>query len=158
MWFGNGFFRALGPAASTTKFHAELVEGDLQLRLPRSQVKAAGGYAHFDDNDTTANNRRDLYYYYVEGLYDVTPKIYAASRFSQIIAPGGYPLVGNGDFADYFLTSLTKNLWRLSLGGGYRWNRNLIWKVEYMFERGTEVGGDSRHREDLIATEITGKF
>ena len=158
VWFGNGFFRALGAPATTTKFHADLAEADVQLRLPRSQVNAAGGYAHFDDNDTTANNHRDLYYYYIEGLYDVTSKLYAAARFSQIIAPGGYALVGNGDFNDYFLTSLTKNLWRLSLGGGYRWNRNLSWKLEYMLERGAEVGGDMRQHEDIIATEVTGKF
>ena len=59
---------------------------------------------------------------------------------------------------DYFFTSLTKNLWRLSLGGGYRWQRNLTLKLEYTLEQGAEVGGDSRRHEDVIATEVTGKF
>ena len=158
VWFGNGFFRAIGAPATTTHFQADLAEADIQLRLPHSQVKTAGGYAHFSDNDTASINRRDLYYYSVEGLYNVTPKLYAATRFSQIFAPGGYPLVGSGNFNDYFFTSPTKNLWRLSLGGGYRWQRNLTLKVEYMLEQGTEIGGDTRHHEDVIATEVTGKF
>ena len=118
VWFGNGFFRSIGTPATTTLFQTDLAEADIQLRLPHSQVKAAGGYAHYTDNDVTTINRRDLYYYYGEGLYNVSPKLYAATRFSQVFAPGGYPLVGSGNFNDYFFTSLTKNLWRLSLGGG----------------------------------------
>ncbi|MEO8427161.1 MAG: hypothetical protein ABI651_08625 [Verrucomicrobiota bacterium] len=102
MWFGNGFFRPLGKADTTTEFHANLVEGDAQVRLARGHLKAAGGYIRYDDNDTTADNKRNVYYYYTEGLFDVTPKFYAVARFSQIIAPDGFPIVGNGDFKEFF--------------------------------------------------------
>ena len=129
LWFGNGFFRSIGNPATTKKFNADLVEGDVQVRLPRGYLKAAGGYAHYGDNDTTANNQRDIYYYYTEGLFNVTPKFYTVARFSQIMVPDGYPIVGNRNFGEYFFGSMTKNLWRLSLGVGYRLTPNLIWKT-----------------------------
>jgi hypothetical protein len=37
------------------------------VRLTRGHLKAAGGF-RFGDNDTTADNKRDVYYYYTEGL------------------------------------------------------------------------------------------
>jgi hypothetical protein len=66
--------------------------------------------------------------------------------------------VGNGDFGDYFFGSLTTDLWRLSLDVGYRWNQNLLLKMEYTFERGTTVDGTSRNCEDLFAVEAAFKF
>src|SRR6185437_7535226 len=78
LWFSGGFVRPLGVG---TVFHANLVEGDAQWRWARGHVKAFGGYIHYDDNDASANNRRDVYYYSVEGVQDVTRKFYAAARF-----------------------------------------------------------------------------
>ncbi|MBI2925567.1 MAG: response regulator [Verrucomicrobia bacterium] len=49
LWFGNGFIRALGPAATTTRFHADLAEGDVQARWRRGHVKSAGGYLRTGD-------------------------------------------------------------------------------------------------------------
>src|SRR6266404_315820 len=40
MWFGNGYFAAIG--ASANEFHVDLVEGDVILRLPRGHVWASG--------------------------------------------------------------------------------------------------------------------
>jgi hypothetical protein len=158
MWFGNGFFRALGKADTTTEFHANLVEGDVHVRLRRGHLKAAGGYVRFGDDDTTADNKRNVYYYYTEGLFDVTPKLYAAARFSQIIAPDGFPIVGNGDFDNYFFNQLTTDLWRLSLGVGYRLGSSTVLKAEYSFERGKELGGEKRDNEDLFGFEVAVKF
>lgn len=158
MWFGNGFFRSLGNPATTTRFSADLVEGDIQLRLSRCRINAAGGYVHYKDNDSLANNSRDVYYYYVEGVYDITKRLYAATRFSQILARNGFPLAGNGEQGEYFYGELSQQLWRLSMGLGYRFHPNLILKVEYMFERGTEVSGDRRNHEDMFTAELTGKF
>ena len=61
-------------------------------------------------------------------------------------------------FWNYFYGPLTDNLWRLSLGLGYRFSDRLVLKAEYSFERGTEVGGDSRNKEDFFGTEAAFKF
>ena len=158
LWFASGWFLPSG-STNATKFHADLVEGDLSLRLPHGHFKAFGGYAHYDDNDPLAGNGRDIYYYSLEGVHDLTRKLYAAVRFSQIFADKGMPIGANGQMENYvFSGSLTEEIWRLSLGLGYRWSQNLLVKAEYSFERGKEVGGDKRNHEDLFAIEAAFKF
>ena len=156
LWFGNGFIRALGPAA--TEFHADLIEGDVAFRMPRGHLKAWGGYLRSDDNDPSADDKRNVYYYAIEGMYSLTPKFYGVARFSQILAADGYPIVGNGDFGEFFFGALTTDLWRLSLGSGYRWSPNLLLKVEYSFEQGEEVGGEARDHEDQFGVELAFQF
>jgi len=158
LWFANGYIRQLGSPTNTTKFHAEVAEGDVQVSWPRGHLKSAGGYLRFDDNDRTTDNGRNLYYYYVEGLQQVNDKIYGAVRFSQIMAPGGFPLVGAGDFGTRFYGALTKDLYRMSVGAGYRWSRDLVFKVEYSLNRGRELGGKSRNHEDFFGTEIAVRY
>ena len=158
LWFANGFFRSLGGPGTTT-FHANLVEADAQIRLSCVQLKAAGGYVDYGDNDPNANNHRNVYYYYVEGVHDFTPKFYTAARFSQVLAPHGFPLVGNGTMGAYLFSSdLTRDYWRLSLGLGYRFNSNLLLKGEYSFNQGSEPDGDKRTGENLFALEAAFKF
>ncbi|HSU52634.1 MAG TPA: hypothetical protein VLT36_01095 [Candidatus Dormibacteraeota bacterium] len=158
LYFGNGWFVPLDPA-HTTKFHAEIAEGDLELKFPHGYLKAFGGYAHYNDNDATADNGRDIYYYAVEGKYDLCRKLYAAARFSEVFADDGYPISGNGDMGQYLFSGvLTKELWRLSLGLGYRFSDNLLFKGEYSFERGKQIGGESRDHEDLFAVMAAYRF
>lgn len=158
MWFGNGFFRAIG--ANATTFHDNLVEWDVHLRLPRGHLKAAGGYIHQNDNAPVNNGRRDVYYYSIEAVHNLAKHLYAAARWSQILAPDGFPIVGNGDFMQYEFSNnqLTSNLWRLSLGLGYRWSPNLLLKVEYTLEQGRLATGDSRLHEDLLAAQVAFRF
>jgi hypothetical protein len=150
IWFGNGWFRSLG-SASTTRFYANLVEGDVAFRLPHGHIRAFGGYIHYGDNDPNGDNSRDVYYYSVEAVHDLTRKLYAGARFSQILAGEGIPIVGNGDMDTYLFGPLATDMWRLSLGMGYRFSRNLVVKVDYSLERGKELGGQDRDHEDLIA-------
>jgi hypothetical protein len=158
VYFGNGWFMPIDPA-HTTRYHANLVEGDVEVRLPHGHIRALGGFARYDDDDSTANNRRDIYYYSIEGVHDVTRKLYAAMRFSQILADKGYMIGGLGNMEDYvFGTTLTKEIWRLSFGLGYRWSPNLITKIEYAIERGEEAGGATRDHEDLFALQAAFKF
>lgn len=157
MWFGGGFFRSLG-SAKTTTFHADLAEADLEIRLPRGRLRAFGGYIHYDDNDLARSNQRDVYYYALEGSHDLVGKLSGAVRFSQIFAPGGFPIVGNGDFGDYFAESLTTELWRLSLGLGYRWSEGLVVKLEYSLEGGRTTEGETRDHENLFGVEAAFKF
>jgi hypothetical protein len=157
LWFGSGFFRSLGSPA-TTRFHANLVEGDATARWSSGHVSASGGYARYGDNDPAADNGRDIFYYSVEGVQNLPKKFYAAARFSQIRADKGFPIVGYGNFADYFFGDLSKELWRLSLGLGYRFSDSLVIKAEYSFERGRELSGESRNQEDFFGTEADFKF
>jgi hypothetical protein len=158
LWFGNGFFRSLGSPA-TTLFHADLVEGDVSANWSGGHLRAFGGYARYNDNDPTADNGRNIFYYSVEGTQDLSSKFYAAARFSQILAADkGFPIVGYGNFGTYFFNTLSTDLWRLSLGLGYRFSRQLVIKAEYSFERGEEVGGAPRDHEDFVGTEAAFQF
>ncbi|HKW30026.1 MAG TPA: hypothetical protein VJT54_11865, partial [Verrucomicrobiae bacterium] len=157
LWFGSGFFRSLGSPATTTTFHANLVEGDVAVRWPGGHVSAFGGYARYGDNDSTAENGRDIFYYSIEGMQQLPHKFYAAARFSEIMADQGFPIVGYGNFGTYYF-NLSPELWRLSLGVGYRFSDRLVIKTEYSFERGKEVDGDWRHHEDFFGTEAAFQF
>lgn len=157
LWFGGGFFRSLGSPATTT-FHANLAEGDAAVNWSGGHLKGFGGYARYGDNDPAADNGRNIFYYSVEGVQHLSPKFYAAGRFSEIIAPDGFPIVGNGDFGDYFFNEMTTRLWRLSLGLGYRFSDRLVVKTEYSRERGRATDGDSRDHEDFLGAETAFAF
>jgi len=158
LWFGNGFIEQLGAPATTTTFHAEIAEGDVQIRWTGGHLSAAGGGLHFKDNDTTGNNSRKAWFYSVEGLQGVGEHFYAAGRVSQIVAPGGLPLVGAGEFGDRFYGNLTTGLWRLSLGLGWRVSRDLTIKGEYTINRGHELGGKPRDHEDFFGVQAAFRF
>lgn len=158
VWFGSGWFRSIGSPA-TTQFHANLVEGDVTAHWKTGHVSAFGGYGRYNDNDPIADNGRDLFYYSVEVVQALHSKLYAAARFSQILAPDGYPITGFGNYGNYyFLDNLTSDLWRLSLGLGYRFSDNLNLKIEYSFERGREQDGGTRNHEDFFGTAAAFKF
>lgn len=161
IWFGGGWFRSIGDPG-TTRFHANLIEGDVALRWTRGHLKAFGGAVCYDDNDPAKSNARSMYFYSVEGKQQLTRKLYAAARFGQVFADRGYPLSGNADMGEYFFNfspaALTDELWRLSLGLGYRLHENLLIKAEYTIERGQTLGGDNRDQEDLFAAEAAFKF
>jgi len=158
LWIGGGWFRSIGSPA-TTEFHANLVQSDVRVRLPHGHLKAFGGYARYDDDDPTADNRRDIYYYSVEAEHRFTRKLYAAARFSQMFAEDGYPLLGYRPMDDFFSGAvMTEELWRLSLGLGYRFSENLVVKTEYSFEGGRETNGDKRAHENFFGAEAAFKF
>jgi hypothetical protein len=157
MWFANGFFRSIG-SASASRFHADAVEGDLSYRWKSGHVSAFGGWAGYHDNDQPANNSRDIYYYSAELLQNLPKNFYAVSRFSEAFCHNGIPMVGYGQFGDYFYGPLSTELWRLSLGLGYRFSDRQVLKTEYSIERGHEAGGDPRNQEDFFGTEAAFKF
>jgi hypothetical protein len=138
-----------------------MVQGDARVNLPHGHVSAFGGYAHYTDNDSPEHNHRDIYYYSIEAVHNLCGKAYAGARFSQILAAGGYPIAGNADLGEYFFNPFeapVNNIWRLSLGLGYRWSQNLVTKAEYTFERAHTTTGETRRNEDLFALEAAFKF
>jgi hypothetical protein len=96
IWFANAFFRALGPASRTTNFSANLYEADAVAKWSGGKVSAALGSVHFDDNDPLVDNSRRLRYGYLEVVQSLNDQLYGAARYSEINAPGGYPLAGQG--------------------------------------------------------------
>jgi hypothetical protein len=156
LWFGNGFFHSIGSPA-TSRFHAEAVQGDVARRWSSGHVAASAGWAHYADNDPTGGNRREVYYYSLEAVQNLPRKFFAAARWSQLFCDKGIPVVGFGEGSDYG-TSLTTQLWRLSIGLGYRFSDKIVLKAEYAFEHGREAGGDKRQAEDFFGTEAAFKF
>ncbi len=158
LWFGGGFFRSLGAPATTSTFQADVFELDAQTFWSGGHLKFAGGYFDYSDDDQAARHTRDGLYYYAEAMQHLTPKLYTAARFSQIHADKGMPIVGNGDFGDYFFGPLTRDLWRLSLGLGYKLSENLLVKLEYSFEQGKLETGERRGQSDFLGAELGFKF
>jgi hypothetical protein len=154
-WFGTGLFQSLGSPA-TTLFHANLVEGDVTARWASGHVSASGGYARYGDNDPGVNNGRDIFYCSIEGVQNLPRKFYAAARFSEIMAKRGVPVTGFGN-GNYF-SALAADMWRLSLGLGYRFSDRLVIKTEYSFEQGRNAGGGARDQENFFGTEAAFKF
>ncbi len=152
-WFGGGFFVPIG-STNTSTYGIVMGEADARYSWKTGYAAAAGGYAAYDDNDPAGHNHRDIYYYYLEAKQNIWTKLYAAGRFSQIIAPGGYPILGD---SDQFGVSMNE-VWRLSLGLGYRINDHLALKSEYSFEHGQQHGGGGRGHTDLFAVEATYRF
>lgn len=157
LWLGSGFVHGIGSPA-TTRFSANVFQGDVQLRFGQTAVKAWGGVLQYDDNDASRRNSRDVYFYSVEAVQPLSKKVYAAARWSQVFADGGFPLIGNGSSARYFADRLTTDLSLLSLGLGYRLSRQLVFKAEYSWEFGRELDGTGRHHEDLLALQAAFAF
>lgn len=160
LWFGNGFIRAIG--AGATKYGAEVYEGDVQAFWKTGHLKAAGGFLKYDDNSPVgAASDRDVYFYYVEAMQRLpqVTKLYAAARFSQIFVDNGFPIVGHGDFGNYFFNpgTMTDRMWRASLGGGYQFSEHLTLKLEYTLERRHEVVSDSENLH-FVAAEVAFGF
>jgi hypothetical protein len=152
MWFANGFFQSVG--ANDTQFHVDAAEADATYRWKSGHASAFGGWAGYHDNGS-GNDTRNIYYYSAEVLQNLPRKFYAVTRWSQATCNEGIPMVGYG--RNYF-SSLTTDLWRLSLGLGYRFSDQLVLKAEYSFEHGEELGGDARMHEDFFGTEAAFKF
>jgi len=154
LWFGNGFFRAIGDPETTTTFDVNLVQGDAKVDLERGHISAFVGYLEYRDDDTAADNKRDAWYYALEGVHDVTRSLYGAARFSQIQSDDGMPIVGQAPFGTLFSGDLVEDIWRLSLGVGYRWSPKLVLKSEYSFERGDRVSGEKIKDRDFFSVEL----
>lgn len=160
LWIGNGFFRALGPAATTESFWANLFQADATARWNRGHASVALGQAHFDDNDTTADNSRRLRYGYIEAAQEIADGLYAAARYSAITVQGGYPLAGWGPLGAFFFRPgvLTEQLRRTSVGLGYRFGPPLVLKAEYTWETGRMTTGARRKDGNFFGTELGVRF
>lgn len=159
VWFGNGFFRAIGNQRTSGTFQAELAEGDAVVKWQNGRLGLAYGGVRYKDSDPTTDTSRRMRYGYAEVVQDITDKVFGAVRYSEIRVPRGYPLAGWGAMGTFFFRpSLTEELHRFSLGAGWRLGAPLIWKVEYTWESGRMLNGASRDQEDFFGSELAIRF
>jgi hypothetical protein len=163
VWFANGELTVLGSEETTTRFHAGLVQLDAHLGWQSGHVHAGGGYLNYEDNDSAADNSRDVYYFQIEGVQNLNTRQnfwYAGARYSRIVADNGFALVANGNMDRYMFdrSLLTKELWRFGVAIGYRIGRNFLFKTEYDFERGKFIDDTKRDGEDFFGVEAAFKF
>jgi hypothetical protein len=163
IWFSNSELMSLGSEETTSKFSSELVQLDGHFGWQSGHVHTGGGYLSYEDNDSAADNNRDVYYFQIEGVQNlnVSQNIwYAGARYSRIVADEGFPLVANGNMDRYMFDNslLTKELWRFGVALGYRIGRNFLIKTEYNFERGKLVDDSKRDGEDFFGVEAAFKF
>ena len=71
IWFGNSELRALGSEETTSKFHAGLIQLDGHWGWKSGHIHAGGGYLNYEDNDSAADNGRDVYYFQIEGVQNL---------------------------------------------------------------------------------------
>lgn len=159
LWFANGFFRSIGAPATTRNFWADLGEADARAHWTGGHASVALGAIRYDDDDRAADHARRIRYGYVELVQAIIDRLYGAARYSEIHAPGGYPMAGAGTMSDYFFRpTLTESLRRLSVGLDYIPAAPLVFKVEYSWNAGRLLGGASRRQEDFFGSEIGVKF
>jgi len=103
-------------------------------------------YGEFKDD---GNRTRSGNLGFVDGIYNLTKKFYAAGRYSFIDL--------NGDVTAT-LNSVTANRYdRFSLGGGYRWSDNVVLKLGYDWNKNSGPGvndADDNLLSALVATQF----
>ena len=103
-------------------------------------------YGEFKDD---GNRTRSGNLGFVDGIYNLTKKFYAAGRYSFIDM--------NGDVTAT-LNSVTANRYdRFSLGGGYRWSDNVVLKLGYDWNKNSGPGvndADDNLLSALVATQF----
>lgn len=160
LWFGNAFFRSIG-SAGTSEFDVNLVQLNQRFEWRGGHVALSEGAAFYDDNDPIRDNHREFYHVAVEGVQQVTRKVFGAARFSQVFVEKGYPVAGNGDPGRFFYNAdapFVTDIWRLSLGAGYRFSPAMVLKAEYAWERAQNVQGPTRSLEEFYGIELGVRF
>lgn len=158
LWIGSGFIRSIGSPA-TTLFQADLLQADAALHFSETTLRAAGGMLAYSDNDPFAGNDRQIVYYTLEAVQPIHEGFHAAVRWSQVFSSGGYTVPGIGNAAAYaFGSLLTSELHLLSLGFGYRWSPQLLFKVEYSIQSGETSTHTERDHENLFGATAAFTF
>ncbi len=124
------------------------------LPIAPFQVGAAVGYDH-DAITTTTSSNRNSQFGYVEGLYNVTPELYLASRYSRIVVLGGKTAV-IGDAVMTTTPTAVSSYNRFSIGAGYRLSKMTHLKAEYTINSTT--GSAVKPKLNEIAVGIATKF
>ncbi len=140
-----------------TNWKRRMWEGDLRFdvqkgtkpRDPPSFSDSKGfvrlSYGQFDDS-VTGGAKRNGHFGFVDGLYNLTSKIYGAGRVSFIDLDGSQTASLNGVTTNHYE--------RYSLGTGYRWSDNVHMKVGYDHNENGGAGTQEA-RDDLLSALVT---
>jgi len=157
IWYGNGFFRGIGEASTNGTFGAEIMELNLRYQWDGGHVAAATGMTWYDD-DLPGDHQHESTYASLELSQDITEKWFVAGRYSFIDSDEGMPIVGLGSFGEFYSEDLVTEIWRLSIGSGYRFSRQLIAKAEYSFEQGDRLSGETIDQRDMFSAQLAFAF
>lgn len=158
LWYGGGFFRGIGDAATNGNFHAELIALSIRYQWKGGHIGTEVCQTQYDD-DQPGDNKRESLCYGIECAQDLTRKCYLAGRVSRIESDDGMPIVGLGPFyPDFFFGDLVTDIWRVSAGLGYRISANLIAKAEYSIEEGDYLGGGSIDDRNMLSAQLAFAF
>ena len=103
-------------------------------------------YGQFKDD---GNRTRSGNFGFIDGIYNLTKKFYAAGRFSFVDINGDGTATLNGVIANRYE--------RYSLGGGYRWTDNTILKLGYDWNKNSWSGiGDAD--DNLLSAMVATQF
>lgn len=103
-------------------------------------------YGGFNDH---ANRSRSGNFGFVDGIYNLSKKIYTAGRFSFVDLNGDGVAVLNSVTANKYL--------RYSLGVGYRWSANTIVKLGYDLNKNSGPGIDDAD-DNLLSAIVASQF
>lgn len=153
VWISGAVFRPISAAATT--YAAELAEFDVVWTGRDTRLAANLGIARYTDDDPLVDNTRHFRFGTLEVTHELDRNWWIASRASLLHADGGYPMVGTGAFGKYFFGPLlTEELWRLTVGGGFRIGEKAVLKVDYTFERGELADGTKLTDRDQLAAQV----
>jgi len=116
-------------------------------------ARLAGAYGQFADEADTASDREGSYYF-LEGMYNFTPKVFVGARYSVVKLDNNYATTMNG-------ISNANEYTRTSLGMGYRLNKLVTLKAEYSWndtERIDAGTGNKSLSDNLLTVGLAASF
>lgn len=158
MWFGDDFLLPIGSADTTEEYSYEFAQLDARLTWQGGHLIGSVGSIRYEDDDTSADRDNDASFYSVEAAQDLFSKWFAAARYSAIHSSDGFPVLGQAAYTPDVNELLTEDIWRLSLGLGYRWSDQVVLKTEYSFERGDKSDGTDLDEQDQFAAQAAFGF
>lgn len=146
----DGWTRSVWEADARGKFFRQDEKGN---KTEAARLDAA--YGEFtDDLNKSSNQDREGSYYFLEGMYNFTPKIYAGARYSVISMDKKYSATMNG-------IANANEYERTSLGLGYRLNNLVTLKAEYSWNDTSRIDsgtGNKSLSDNLFAVGLAASF
>lgn len=116
-------------------------------------ARLAGAYGQFADNADGAADREGSYYF-LEGMYNFTPKFFTGARYSVVKLDDNYATTMNG-------ISNANEYTRTSLGLGYRLNKLVTLKAEYSWNNTERIDagtGNKSLSDNLLVIGASAAF
>jgi len=114
------------------------------------RARLAAAYGQFTDEADGAADREGSYYF-LEGMYNFTPKVFVGARYSVVSLDNKYADTMNG-------IKNANEYTRTSLGAGYRLNKMVTLKAEYSWNEIERSAGNKSLSDNLLAIGLAAKF